>query len=341
MDEEGHPRFVEQRCKVWYVDAEELETKIKDLIVSQRSSEEFESLVRELILERDNFRERANEAAAAAKQEAQQRQAAYKKLVDWANKVADSDDSLEDAFVERLAAAKRAVKSAKAKVEEAERFATSREDAWGRLSGIIDDTRNLAAVWDKAGPEERKILVDYRVVDVLIVVEPVPGMRRANRKTAIVSLRTAPNAPAYFELGAVQTPGTGTAAEDASPTSDPGLTTDLARSAASASGEPIFASAHAACCRTSGSASSSATTSDGTSSSVPTLPSTTDALRFNPRNLARFMGEPLNAAENSDGDMVSSSSASERESLPASAALGANAGSDSSRANLWLYGQTC
>lgn len=31
----------------------------------------------------------------------------------------------------------------------------------------------------------------------------------------------------------------------------------------------------------------------------PRLPSTTDALRFSPRNFARFIGEVLNAAENS------------------------------------------
>ena len=76
------------------------------------------------------------------------------------------------------------------------------------------------------------------------------------------------------------------------------------------------------------------------SASDPTLPSATNELRLSPRNLARFIGEPLNAAENSGGDMVSNSSASERESLPASADLGLNAGSESSRANLWLYGHT-
>src|SRR5207244_2811229 len=52
-----------------------------------------------------------------------------------------------------------------------------------------------------AGPVERRILLDYWVLDMLIVVEPIPGMKRANHKTALVRLRSAPNAPLRFELG--------------------------------------------------------------------------------------------------------------------------------------------
>jgi hypothetical protein len=81
-------------------------------------------------------------------------------------------------------------------------------------------------------------------------------------------------------------------------------------------------------------------TSDGTSSTDPTLPSTTDALRRSPRSFVRFIGEFLNAAENSACDMDSSESERARASMPASAARGANAGSDSSCANFRLYGHT-
>ena len=63
-------------------------------------------------------------------------------------------------------------------------------------------------------------------------------------------------------------------------------------------------------------------------------------LRFNPRNFARFIGERLNEAENSDCDIAKSSSASALASLPDSAGRDANDGSESSRANLWLYGHT-
>jgi hypothetical protein len=42
------------------------------------------------------------------------------------------------------------------------------------------------------------------------------------------------------------------------------------------------------------------------------VPSTTVALRFRPRSVARFIGEPLNAALNSGGDVASNSRASVR-----------------------------
>src|SRR4051812_11916604 len=62
MDPEGFARRTEQGCKAWYVDAEELESKIKDVIVAERTSDDFIEDVRDLVQERDTFRERAEEA---------------------------------------------------------------------------------------------------------------------------------------------------------------------------------------------------------------------------------------------------------------------------------------
>ncbi|ODT04187.1 MAG: hypothetical protein ABS52_05920 [Gemmatimonadetes bacterium SCN 70-22] len=341
MNPERFERFSAAGCKAWYVDAEELETKIKDLIVAQRSSNaDYEATARDLILERDEFRKSAEDAVARAEQELAQREAAYKRLAHMAAAVASDDDDGDDALVERLKAAKQQVGASKAQLAEAQRFAQSRQSAWDRLSSIIHESRNLADAWETAGPEERTILLDYWVADVLIVVEPVPGMKRANHKTAVVTLRTAPNAPAYFELGGSQPPSRETAAFSSSSTQASDSAEARARSGSSASAEPIAPNAHAACPRTSGSSSESAAASAATSSGDPALPSTTAELRFNPRSLARFMGEPLKAAENSGCDMASSSRASDLASLPDSAGRAANAGSDSSFANLWLYGHT-
>jgi hypothetical protein len=59
MDEQAFQRFQECGCKVWYVDAIELEGGIKDLIARERGSAEFEELVRQEILQRDEFRKQA------------------------------------------------------------------------------------------------------------------------------------------------------------------------------------------------------------------------------------------------------------------------------------------
>ena len=81
----------------------------------------------------------------------------------------------------------------KSAVSEAERFAHSHEDAWPRLSAIIHAKRNIGQIWDRCSPEGRAALFDYWVLDVL-VVERIPETRRANLKTAVVTLRTARSA---------------------------------------------------------------------------------------------------------------------------------------------------
>jgi hypothetical protein len=202
--------------------------------------------------------------------------------------------------------------------------------------------------WDHWGPEERKVFLDYWVYDVLIVVEPVPGMKRANRKTAVVTLRTAPGAPKHFELDGSeveqhtsrQTSRRARAERRAASTRGSLSSRAHNSSGSTTASAPICPSAQAACARTSGSTSDKAAVSDGNADGSPALPSTTAALRFNPRSLARFIGDPRNASENSDGDMAKNSRARVGASLPAIAGRAAKAGSDSGRENLWVYGHT-
>ncbi|MEO8619722.1 MAG: hypothetical protein ABI625_01580 [bacterium] len=74
---------------------------------------------------------------------------------------------------------------------------------------------------------------------------------------------------------------------------------------------------------------------------MPTLPNATAALRASPRRFARFIGDPLNAAEDSSGDIVSSSRASVRASRPTSASRSANGESlGNACANLTFHGHT-
>jgi len=66
------------------------------------------------------------------------------------------------------------------------------------LSKLIDETRNIGDTWDELDDPGRKTNLDYWVYDVLLVVEPIPGMKKANKKTALVTLRTAPpRGPGY------------------------------------------------------------------------------------------------------------------------------------------------
>jgi hypothetical protein len=105
-------------------------------------------------------------------------------------------------FPDSLLAVQQRVRAAQEEIEHAESFARSREIAWSRISAAIDERRNLAETWDRVGLEEHGVLLDWWVLDVLIVVEPIPGMNRANKtKHAIVTLRSAPDAPQVLHPG--------------------------------------------------------------------------------------------------------------------------------------------
>jgi hypothetical protein len=104
MHPEQYSRTIDAGCKVWTLDAEEIESGVKNLIVKQRSSDEFKADVKALILERDNFRENAREAVALAKRDVEQREVALRRLARMAAAAADGieDDANDDALVEQL-----------------------------------------------------------------------------------------------------------------------------------------------------------------------------------------------------------------------------------------------
>lgn len=333
MDPDGAKRFDEAGCKIWYVDANELETKIKELIATERSSSDFEAEVRGMILHRDRGQADALARVEECRQQVRTSEARYARHVKFAEKVLDGDDA-DDALVEQHKALRQQISQAKAELAAAEKFSKSSETAWAEVCQAIHETRNLVEVWDSLGTDGRKTLLDYWVYQVVIVTKRVSAMKRGNGKVAIVWLRSAPGTPLALELGRPTSDGEHTEQHHGEPSSSD------ARSASSASGVPILATAHRAGSRTRASSDRSERLSSSTSSALPMLPSTTAALRLRPRSLARFIGEPLNATENSDGDIASNSRDRARASFPVSTGRAANASSLSGFENLWLNGQT-
>jgi hypothetical protein len=197
---ELHARKSAARCLAWSVDADELETKIKDLVLRERTSPEFVEEVRARIMERDERRKSAKATVEVAKRRLEEYESAYNRLARIAAGVGVTGTD-EDALVKQLQDARQRITHAKADLAEAEAFDRSHESAMERLSKLIDKTKNLAAAWEVATVEERSTLLDYWVLEVLIVAEPIPGMKRANNKTALVWLRTDPETPRSLELG--------------------------------------------------------------------------------------------------------------------------------------------
>jgi hypothetical protein len=231
--------------------------------------------------------------------------------------------------------------AARAELEKAKGFARSREVIWKRLSQVSHETRNLAETWERVELEERRLLLDWWVLDVMIVVEPIPGMKRANNKSAIITLRSAPDAPKHLSVGRHLE----SASESSSRTHSSSSMSSREVSTAPISeitfgGEPsldaICPSAQAECPRTSGSSSESAADSTGTASAEPQLPSATATLRNSPRRLVRLTGEPLNLRENSSCESDISSTSG----VPCTPSLGQNARSEVTVENLRECGQT-
>ncbi|MCX5762896.1 MAG: recombinase family protein, partial [Gemmatimonadetes bacterium] len=209
MDAEGRARFDAAGCKVWYVNADEIEDGIKNLIIAQRSSKEFEDELRSVILERDSFRRTATDAVEESKREVASRKLTLDRLKGMAAKLAAAAASTasENLLVEQINEAQQRLNAAQTDLRSAEAFAKSKEDAWSTLSSIIHETRDLGKAWSKVGVEGRKALLDYWVYDALIAVERMPGMRRANHKAALITLRSAPNTPLAIDLGGERGPG--------------------------------------------------------------------------------------------------------------------------------------
>jgi len=182
-----------------------------------------------------------------------------------------------------------------------------------RGHSIIDETRNFAEAWSTLDEPRRKALLDYWVYNVQIAVEPILGMKRANEKFAIVTLRTAPNDPRFFALD-----GQGARAAASSDLTHSSDSTDKREASAPlASAESTRPSTQAACPRTNGSGSESAEVSTGTASGDPQLPIPTQTLRANSARRARRMADPLeNESHAASSKAISSNSINDGAAVP-------------------------
>lgn len=85
-------------------------------------------------------------------------------------------------FTEQLKTLRHQVVVAEREVTAARLHDESGESASARLVVLIHETRNIAKAWDRVGVVARRTIFDRWVYDVHIVVEPIEGMTRANRR---------------------------------------------------------------------------------------------------------------------------------------------------------------
>lgn len=332
-----HSDYVAHGCRAWSVIAHELEDAIKDLILQERASDGYEAEVHAALAERETFQNSSQDAIATAEKRIKELESEYTAVARDQMRAGKQGRPTEP-YDEELTAITQRLTTAKNDLETAQRFAAERQVQWDRIAAAIDETRNLADTWDAVSLDQRRTIFDWWVLDVLISVEPIEGRKRANQKTAIVTLRSAPDAPRYFTFDRSRS----SAASTSATTDDSRSVANEASSAATAPDEPISPNAQAACPRTNGSGSESAATNTGAASEEPQLPSATATLRRKPARPARLNGEPRENASHpassmdmrstSDGDRVPGCQPSDGSlSTPNGGSPGpleANAGSD-------------
>ncbi|MBY0491116.1 MAG: recombinase family protein [Gemmatimonadaceae bacterium] len=339
---EARQAYDEAGCKVRYIVAEDLETRVKDAICSHRLTPEFMQSLREVALKQSTGANRDVALAAVSKQvtdTTRRYQNCYKLvMLQFDHGEVPADDPMHDEL-RKLRAELSAAKD-KLKALEASSTAKSPEQKSARIEELLQSSSFLERAWSKMSIERQKALFDYWVDHVLIVVDEIPGYKRANLKTAIVDLAILPNDPVQLNLE------TGarylrSAASISSSTSGDSSSNRRCFKKASASGEPILPSDHAKCRRNKTSASDHAATKAGTSPAEPVLPSTMAALRRSPERFARFMADPRNNSVYSETSIPSKRSANSRGGTPSKNGRGRKGEpSSSSLENLRLYGHT-
>jgi hypothetical protein len=336
MNPDRYEMYRAAGCKRWTILAEDIETKIKDLILAERASPDYEEHLRRMLVDRDTAHSQAavrgQEAAKEVRNLTEQRSAVARLQMEAAKRKVDSADYWNE--IDRL---NQSIETARKEQEELEAFAKQSAQHWLRLQSVLHETRNLGTIWDSLSVVERKRVLERWVDGILVAVEPISGMRRANRKFGIIYLESAPGIPRAVSLGDEALEPSCKAHSSSSRTHSSSSASSLPRTACSAPSDAILPSAQAACPRISGSSSERAAASTGTASGEPQLPSATATFRSSPRRFARLTGDLRNLAENSSCESdINSTSFS-----PCTPALGQNASSEVTCTNLKvLKGQT-
>src|SRR5690606_1191254 len=151
----------------------------------------------------------------------------------------------------------------------AEREQTNAAHAWSAMQEVLDETRNIAAGWDKLTIKERSFLFRHWVAAVFSSGEKIPDRKRVHRKHAVCYLAGTPR------LSGEVVDASANAASISSITTWSVSVDSALVNATTADADPMRPRAHAECDRTSGSGSDSPDFSDGTAASSPQFPNAT------------------------------------------------------------------
>lgn len=192
MSRERRASLERSGCSGYVVEAEILETRVRDLIAAERGSDRFQEHIDALLKDTDNVLSDAQAVVRRIAVEIEGIDAELKATRRLQIKAEARADDEEVAALEELVAELRAKKK---RAEGELRVAQDRcnEASQGELSirARIKETRSIIEKWDLATPEEKRKLLAWWVHEVHIVVTERARRKRTN-KVALVRLRTNP-----------------------------------------------------------------------------------------------------------------------------------------------------
>lgn len=184
-------KIKETGCKKWVVPTEVLENSVRDLILQSRATEDFAAHLMALIEERGDLEDAATKQRAEAERRLKALQREH--VLTIQNMTKAQTLGIDDAaFWEKLTALNEEIAVVQKEREAAIDLESVANSAWDNVRDLIDETKNLASIWEHGTFERRREIVSWWVRQILIVVEQEPGKRRSARKHAVVFLRTAP-----------------------------------------------------------------------------------------------------------------------------------------------------
>jgi hypothetical protein len=188
---EWQQRMQSAGCKHWFLPAATLETAIKDLILQKRTSADFVDHLNAVISDRSDLEESASKRRQAADTRLKQLEREQKAVLTSMTKaqVLELDDKM---FWDQLTDLKQQMEELRRERDQALELERVANAAWDTVAELIDETKNLASIWESGDAQKRKEIFDWWVRQVVIVNDQRPGKRRADAKYAVVYLRTAP-----------------------------------------------------------------------------------------------------------------------------------------------------
>lgn len=186
-------RIKDAGCKGWIVNKEILENAIKDLILSQRTTPNFVEHLNSLIADRSDLEASAATKRHAADTRLKQLEREQQAVLRNMSKAQALDIGLDEKmFWDQLATLKDQMAELRRERDDALELEKVANAAWETVSDLIDETRNLASIWETGDPQKRKDIFDWWVRQVVIVQDQQPGKLRASGRYALCFLRTAP-----------------------------------------------------------------------------------------------------------------------------------------------------